>query len=403
MKIGLVKPDFRVTGGFELVVERIARDLRARGHTVDLVLLDATQDQTGALPVMVPRALFDLFPQFFVHANLALRFEQLDVSAYDAVLTTQPPSYAVRHPRQVSLFYHHLKYCYDLMPAMLKARHVDTRLLLKGAEIVREIDAAYLSPELPILAGSKRVKERLARFNGLEDNVSVIYAGIADEYLAYDGPIAYQHPICVGRHEFPKRPELFIHALKHLPAMRGRLVGTGGMSPQLAHIDAYLTHLHARGGCGVEDAALWQDLIFTIDPAVAARAASDNRKARIASNIDFVGRVSHPQLVEEYASALCAVCPAYEEDYGLTCLEAMAFGKPVIACDDGGGYAELITHGVDGFIVPPTGAAIAEAIARLADLDVAREMGRRAREKSRQFPWATAIDRIESTLASVCA
>ena len=96
----------------------------------------------------------------------------------------------------------------------------------------------------------------------------------------------------------------------------------------------------------------------------------------------FLGRMSKDDLLHEYASALCVVCPAFDEDYGLTCLEAMALGKPVIACADGGGYVELIEDGVDGFLVEATGPAIAAAIDRLKDPALARAMGARGREKA---------------------
>jgi glycosyltransferase involved in cell wall biosynthesis len=78
----------------------------------------------------------------------------------------------------------------------------------------------------------------------------------------------------------------------------------------------------------------------------------------------------------------------------------MAFGKPVIACADGGGYVELIDDGVDGFLVEATGPAIARAIARLRAPDVARTMGARGREKAKTYTWARAIDHVERALAS---
>jgi glycosyltransferase involved in cell wall biosynthesis len=114
--------------------------------------------------------------------------------------------------------------------------------------------------------------------------------------------------------------------------------------------------------------------------------------------VKFLGRRPKDDLVREYASALCVVCPAFDEDYGLTCLEAMALGKPVIACVDGGGYVELIEDGVDGFLVQATGPAIAAAIDRLKDQSVARAMGARGREKAKAYTWPRAIDQLEHAL-----
>jgi glycosyltransferase involved in cell wall biosynthesis len=70
----------------------------------------------------------------------------------------------------------------------------------------------------------------------------------------------------------------------------------------------------------------------------------------------------------------------------------------VIACSDGGGYVELIEDGVDGFLVDPTGPAIARAIDRLAQGDLARRMGARGREKARAYTWTRAVDQVERAL-----
>jgi glycosyltransferase involved in cell wall biosynthesis len=134
-------------------------------------------------------------------------------------------------------------------------------------------------------------------------------------------------------------------------------------------------------------------------PASELQKAVEIRASRgLTSPVTFLGRLSQDALLREYRSALCVVCPAFDEDYGLTCLEAMACGKPVVACHDGGGYVELIADGVDGFLVGPNGPSIGAAIARLTDRDLARAMGERGREKAREYTWARAIDELERTL-----
>ena len=42
LKIGIVKPDYGVTGGFELHVDALLSGLAGRGHSVKLVGVDAT-------------------------------------------------------------------------------------------------------------------------------------------------------------------------------------------------------------------------------------------------------------------------------------------------------------------------------------------------------------------------
>lgn len=76
------------------------------------------------------------------------------------------------------------------------------------------------------------------------------------------------------------------------------------------------------------------------------------------------------------------VSAAQFEPFGLTVIEGMAAGLPVVATRCGG-LEEIITDGEDGFLVPVGNAsAMAEAILSLArNPDLAREMGKRGHRK----------------------
>ena len=408
MKVAIVKPDCRAEGGCEIVVARLAAGLRDRGHVVDLVQVDATASPVSHLPVPVDPLHLSLFRDFFLHLNLVAQFETLDVSAYDAVLCTQPASWAVRHPRKVVLFYHHTRTFYDLFEAIETVRGHDIALHHLAAFIVRDVDGFFLTPEIPILAGSERVKKRLADHNGLHDNVEVFSAGIDESFLEFHGPLSFEAPLCVGRHEFPKRTELFLHAMAHLPECEGRVLGAGSFTERLIALDGWLRFEHlapptdarpTRSGCHLDDDRLWRDVAIhrPIDELRDAESAAVSRGH--GPRVRFLGRGSREDLLREYSSALCVVCPAFDEDYGLTCLEAMALGKPVVACRDGGGYVELIEDGADGYVVEATGPAIAAAIARLQnDVALARAMGARGREKAKTYTWSRAIDQLERAL-----
>jgi glycosyltransferase involved in cell wall biosynthesis len=78
------------------------------------------------------------------------------------------------------------------------------------------------------------------------------------------------------------------------------------------------------------------------------------------------------------------VHPSYGEPFGLSIVEAMAMRKPVIACNSGG-VPEIITHGVDGWLVEERSVeAVAAGIASLLDdPSLCRRLGRRARETVR--------------------
>ena len=60
------------------------------------------------------------------------------------------------------------------------------------------------------------------------------------------------------------------------------------------------------------------------------------------SNVEFCGRVSDRELREMYASSRALLLPG-EEDFGMTAVEALASGKPVIALGRGGALESVPT------------------------------------------------------------
>jgi glycosyltransferase involved in cell wall biosynthesis len=112
-------------------------------------------------------------------------------------------------------------------------------------------------------------------------------------------------------------------------------------------------------------------------------------------SIEFVGRVTRDRAAEVYRAADLFVFPTLSDGFGLTQLEAMSFGLPVIATPNCGA---VVQNGHDGLVVPAADAnALAAAIAELDD-DRARlsEMGRRALEKARAFPLSAFAERLDA-------
>jgi glycosyltransferase involved in cell wall biosynthesis len=105
-------------------------------------------------------------------------------------------------------------------------------------------------------------------------------------------------------------------------------------------------------------------------------------------NLDgFVGFVSFQTEVAPIFRALDVVVHASTapEPFGLTIIEAMACGKPVVATF-AGGVVDLIDHGQDGLGVPPGDfQALGGAVQLLlADADLRRRLGMNARETVRR-------------------
>jgi glycosyltransferase involved in cell wall biosynthesis len=101
-------------------------------------------------------------------------------------------------------------------------------------------------------------------------------------------------------------------------------------------------------------------------------------------------------LSEFYAALDLFIMPSRSEGWGLTALQAMAYGIAVIASDVGG-LAELVDLGRTGWLVSPDSpAALADAI-EAAALDPERrsEYGRKARERAAQFSIERTVQRTE--------
>lgn len=76
----------------------------------------------------------------------------------------------------------------------------------------------------------------------------------------------------------------------------------------------------------------------------------------------------------------CVVALGGGEGFGLTVVEAASAGKPAVAVGEGG-YVETVVDGVTGFLVSPSVRDVARCVSKLAgDLELAAEIGARARE-----------------------
>ncbi len=88
-------------------------------------------------------------------------------------------------------------------------------------------------------------------------------------------------------------------------------------------------------------------------------------KPHLNDQIKYLGFMDHQQLVKYFQGAKAFLMPiSWEEPFGLTMIEAMACGTPVIATRKGS-VPEIVAHGKTGFIVD----SIKEMIESIAKID----------------------------------
>jgi len=125
----------------------------------------------------------------------------------------------------------------------------------------------------------------------------------------------------------------------------------------------------------------------------------------IADHVRFVGKHQADELRYFYSAGDVVVTTPWYEPFGLTPLEAMACGRPVIGSDVGG-ITFTIKHGVTGFLVPPRDP---EALAgRLRHLfnqpELCKQMGQAARKRvQREFTWSIVAMRTAALYESILA
>jgi UDP-glucose:(heptosyl)LPS alpha-1,3-glucosyltransferase len=110
--------------------------------------------------------------------------------------------------------------------------------------------------------------------------------------------------------------------------------------------------------------------------------------------VSFVG--PQPDPVPYYAAADLLVHPTYYDPCSLVLLEAAASGLPLVTTQDFNGVAEMITDGVEGFLLsdPDASGELASRIHSLADGRLRTTMGDAARRFALRCPFDRKVDQL---------
>jgi teichuronic acid biosynthesis glycosyltransferase TuaC len=110
------------------------------------------------------------------------------------------------------------------------------------------------------------------------------------------------------------------------------------------------------------------------------RLSALSREYKIADKVSFLGRQSRKQVAEAMRRCALFALPSRYEGLGCVYLEAMAAGKPIIACR-GQGIDEIIRHGSNGWLIDPGNLQelIAALTVLLSNPKLRRQIGAAAR------------------------
>lgn len=125
-------------------------------------------------------------------------------------------------------------------------------------------------------------------------------------------------------------------------------------------------------------------------------------RLHLKDRIVFTGKITDDELKEHYKTCSFLVLPAvYDEKgdtegLGVVLLEAMSYGKPVVA-SRAGGITDIVADGENGLLVTPAdSSALAGAIERLAkNRKLHGKLGRAARKTvDEKFNWDTIVGEL---------
>ncbi len=142
---------------------------------------------------------------------------------------------------------------------------------------------------------------------------------------------------------------------------------------------------------------------YLADDPVAAGLSRLAEKRGVADRVRLLGSVPREDMPGWYRSADVVACAPWYEPFGLTPLEAMACGVPVVAYAVGG-LAESVIDGVTGILVPPRDVRSLAASLRAVVGDEVRRMSYASAAVDRvrsRYTWERTAADIERVYASV--
>lgn len=329
MKLAIVHDHLAQDGGAERVL-KVIQDIYPTAPTFTLVY-----DRDRASAVFGQRDIRTSFLQKipgslkFYQAFLPLMptaVESYDLSDYDVVLSSSSAlaKGVITGPQTL-----HICYC-----------HTPTRYLWSDThEYVKELKyGALIRRLIPFLLTKMRLWDRLSA-----DRVDLF--------------IANSENVRRRIKKFYKRESLVIHppidTSKFYLSRPDNFFLTGG---RLVYYKRFDLTVRAFNKLGIKLK------IFGVGPEFA------NLRKLAKFNIEFLGSLSDESLARLYSECQAFIHPQ-EEDFGITPIEAMASGRPVIAYAAGGAL-ETVVDGVSGrFIYEQTWEEIADAVIRFKSSD----------------------------------
>lgn len=222
------------------------------------------------------------------------------------------------------------------------------------ATMNRGLNQSYIKHVDTLVTSSKTVQARARKY--LNRDSTVIYPPVPTSAYRYEENGNFW--LSVNRLFVHKRVDLQMEVFRKLPNEKLVIVGSYEKSRHFLEYVAYLKRIKS-------------------------------------DNVELLHWIDDDQLIDLYARCKGLITTADHEDFGLTPVEAMASGKPVVAVNEGG-YTETVIDGVTGRLVEVNEEALRDAV---------QEVGSRAQsykeaclKQAKTFDTSVFIDGITRLL-----
>jgi glycosyltransferase involved in cell wall biosynthesis len=229
----------------------------------------------------------------------------------------------------------------------------------------------------------QRIRERELSEYEIADYISVPSAFAEDSFLKMG-----IRPEKLLRIPYGVDVERFYPAPRHRSRFQVISVGNLGVEKGTGYL---LDGVEALKGLDIE-----LSLVGTLD------AYAIQRLQRCHLAWTFAGRTDQRDLPALYNEASVFCLLSLQEGFGMTILEAMACGLPVIISSNVGA-ADIISDGVEGFIIPIRSPELAAEKIKLLfqEPDLRREMGINARRKALSLSWNDYGSQVEKAYRDI--
>jgi len=116
-------------------------------------------------------------------------------------------------------------------------------------------------------------------------------------------------------------------------------------------------------------------------------------------SIEFQIRPTDEEMLQNYRSCYATLFTAFNEDWGLVVIEAMASAKPVVAVNRGG-PREIVRHEHDSLLAAPDPKSFADAMYRLAvEPELYKRLAENGPQSAARFDCGAFVDRLDTAIA----